>query len=42
VRLANSSIVHEREPLPFRIFEVERQAAVALGNLAGCDSVLAQ
>ncbi len=42
VRLAHAAVVHQRQALALGVLEVERQAAVALGDLLGHHAVLAQ
>jgi len=42
MRSAHTAIVHQREALSLRVLDVERQAAVALGDLADTDAALAQ
>jgi hypothetical protein len=42
VRLAHAAVIDQRKPLPLGIFDIQRQAAIALGDLAGGDAQLAQ
>ena len=42
VRVALAVVIDEREALPLRILEVEREPPVALDDLAGLHAVLAQ